>query len=100
MIRPHARLQSRRCLADLQPAGCRRCWCCGTVVETPGSRSAPAVRGYPGRGTVHIASLQDVLDATLAAVSAASGCREEHDYVQWLHEVCVEGAKLAREEAY
>jgi hypothetical protein len=39
------------------------------TVETPSSRSAPAVRGYAGRGTVRT-SLQDVLDATLVAVSA------------------------------
>jgi hypothetical protein len=51
------------------------------TVETPGSRSAPAVRGYAGRGTVRAASLQDVLDATLVAVSAELGCCEERVYI-------------------
>ena len=70
------------------------------TVETPGSRSGPAVRGYAGRGTVHTASLQDVLDATLVAVSAQPGCCEEGEYCRrWSHEVCTEGDKLTREVA-
>ena len=44
---------------------------------------------------MHIASPQDVLHATLVAVSAVLASREE--YMHWLHEVCTEGVRLAWE---
>jgi hypothetical protein len=76
-------LQTHRSLADLQGV---------EGVEDPGS---PALRGCLSRATVHMASPQDVLNATLVAVSAVLASREE--YMHWLHEVCTEGVRLAWE---